>query len=74
MKLPGFTADASVYTSRSDYSGIQSANALDQYGMQKAGGVQPAASCQELKQCCAQCPPGMRALCTCCVQYLLQNC
>ena len=71
MKLPGFTADASLHTARGVYRASTPGDALDRTERHKAGGIAPAVDCNWLKNCCAQVPTGMRSLSNCCIQYQL---
>ena len=74
MRLPGFTAGASLNMAGRAYRALASRDTLDQTGTHKAGSIESAADCNSLRDCCAQCPPGMRGLCDCCIQYQLQRC
>jgi hypothetical protein len=69
MKLPGFTAVASLNMARGAYRASASRDTLDRTGTHKAGGVELAVNCSWLQSCCAQVPPGNRSLSECCISY-----
>lgn len=66
MRLPGFTADASLRPVRYVYGSLTAGDALDRTGAHEARSIVPAVDCQSLGMCCARTRDPRSA---CCMDY-----